>query len=70
MPMVINVLAYWLVGMTLGYYLTFEVGHGPAGMWMGMIAGLTVAAVLLTIRVVITSRRFIQLAAARDAPQG
>ncbi|MDX1554667.1 MAG: MATE family efflux transporter, partial [Xanthomonadales bacterium] len=58
-PMLINILAYWLVGMTLGYYLTFGVGLGPAGMWIGMIVGLTVAAVLLTGRFSIISRRFI-----------
>lgn len=58
-PMIINILAYWLVGMTLGYYLTFGVGLGPSGMWIGMIVGLTVAAVLLTSRFISTSRRFI-----------
>lgn len=58
-PMIYNVVAYWLVGMTSGYYLTFGVGLGPAGMWIGMIVGLTVAAVLLTSRFASTSRRFI-----------
>ena len=58
-PMMYNVVAYWLVGMTSGYYLTFEVGLGPAGMWIGMIVGLTVAAVLLTSRFASTSHRFI-----------
>jgi len=58
-PMVINVLAYWLVGLTLGYYLTFNAGLGPSGMWIGMTAGLAVAAVLLTARYLSTSKRFI-----------
>jgi MATE family multidrug resistance protein len=58
-PMVINILAYWLIGMTLGYYLTFEVMLGPSGMWIGMTAGLSVAALLLTVRFLSTSRRFI-----------
>ncbi len=58
-PMIINILAYWLVGLTLGYYLTFGAGLGPSGMWIGMIGGLTVAAILLTSRFVSTSRRFI-----------
>ena len=61
-PMIYNVVAYWLVGMTSGYYLTFGVGLGPAGMWIGMIVGLTVAAVLLTSRFAGTSRRFIAIA--------
>ena len=58
-PMVVNVLAFWLVGLTLGYYLTFNAGFGPAGMWIGMIAGLAVAALLLTSRFIVTSKRFI-----------
>lgn len=60
-PMIYNVVAYWLVGMTSGYYLTFGAGLGPAGMWIGMIVGLTVAAVLLTSRFASTSRRFIAI---------
>lgn len=46
-PMLYSVLAYWLVGMTLGWWLTFRLGWGAAGMWCGIIAGLTVAAFLL-----------------------
>jgi MATE family multidrug resistance protein len=45
--MVYSVIAYWAVGMSLGAYLTFSQGLGPKGMWMGIIAGLTVASVLL-----------------------
>jgi len=47
-PMFYNLVAYWLVGMGLGYYLTFQAKLGPAGMWIGMIAGLTSGALLLT----------------------
>ena len=50
MPMLYNLVAYWIVGLSLGYYLTFEQALGPAGMWIGMIAGLTVGAVLLSTR--------------------
>lgn len=46
-PMLYSVLAYWAIGMTLGWWLTFRQEWGPAGMWTGIIAGLTVAAVLL-----------------------
>ncbi len=55
-PMWINVISYWLIGMTLGYHLTFSREMGPAGMWIGMIAGLTVGAVLLTSRFLFRSR--------------
>jgi Na+-driven multidrug efflux pump len=33
---------------------------GPAGMWIGMIAGLTVAAVLMLLRFNHTSRKFMR----------
>lgn len=46
-PMLYCVLAYWLIGMTVGWWLTFRQDWGPAGMWCGIIAGLTVAAFLL-----------------------
>ena len=49
-PMLYSILAYWLVGMSLGWWLTFPQKWGPAGMWTGLIAGLSVAAVLLGLR--------------------
>jgi MATE family multidrug resistance protein len=54
-PMLLTALAYWGVGMTLGATLGFGLGWGPQGMWCGLIAGLTMAAALLT-------RRFLRLA--------
>jgi len=58
MPVVYMVISFWIVGLTLGYHLTFAREMGPAGMWVGMIAGLSVAAVLLLRRFNHTSRRF------------
>jgi MATE family multidrug resistance protein len=49
-PMVVNFIAYWLVGLPLGYYLGIMRGVGPQGLWMGLIAGLTIAAILHNIR--------------------
>lgn len=49
-PMVYTIISFWIVGMSLGYYLTFQAVMGPAGMWIGMIAGLSVAAVLMLAR--------------------
>lgn len=50
MPMIITTLAYWAIGMPVGYWLAFKQGLSARGMWMGLIAGLTAAAVLLTLR--------------------
>lgn len=60
MPVLITIISFWIVGMTLGYYLTFNRAMGPAGMWIGMIAGLTVAAGLMLLRFQHTSNRFIR----------
>jgi MATE family multidrug resistance protein len=62
MPMLYNLFAYWAVGLTLGYYLTFQQQLGPAGMWIGMIAGLTVGATLMVVRFLNTTRRLIAAA--------
>lgn len=64
-PVVIMIIAFWIIGMTLGYTLTFNVGMGPAGMWGGMIAGLTVAAALMMLRFNYTSKRLIERTRAR-----
>ena len=58
-PMLYMIISFWLVGMTLGYNLTFNQGMGPAGMWVGMIAGLTIAAGLMLLRFRHTSNRLI-----------
>jgi MATE family multidrug resistance protein len=55
-PMIITTVAYWGIGMPLGWWLTFRIGMGARGMWMGLIAGLSVAALLLLARFVVRSR--------------
>lgn len=49
-PMFVNLIAYWLIGLPLGYWMGIINNVGPAGLWIGLIAGLTVAAVLHNIR--------------------
>ena len=49
-PMIVTVVAYWLVGLPFGYWLCFHRDFGPTGLWIGIIGGLTVAGVLLTAR--------------------
>ncbi len=57
-PMFLAALAYWGIGMPLGAYLGLVLGWGPRGMWIGLIAGLSVAAFLL-------ARRFLRSSTAR-----
>lgn len=59
MPMLITVLAYWGLGMPMGYWLGIVHGQGAAGMWVGLIVGLTGAAVLLSWRFQVLSKRLL-----------
>jgi len=49
-PMAITLFAYWMVGMPVGWWLAFHQHLGARGIWMGLIAGLSMAAVLLFVR--------------------
>lgn len=49
-PMLITVVAYWLVGLPLGWWLGIGAGFGARGMWVGLIAGLSLAALLMLLR--------------------
>ena len=55
-PMVYSVLSYWAVGLTIGIWLAFRQGWGAPGMWVGLIAGLSTAAVLLGVRLLRITR--------------
>jgi MATE family multidrug resistance protein len=39
-PMLSSLVAYWVVGLPLGYYLGFNRGLGALGLWMGLALSL------------------------------
>ncbi len=51
-PMFITGFSYWVVGVPVGSLLALRFRMGASGMWLGMLAGLTPAALLLTGRFV------------------
>lgn len=59
-PMFINIFSFFLIGLSVGYYLTFNREMGPAGMWIGMIVGLSFGAVLLLSRFLFKSAQLIR----------
>ncbi len=59
-PMLANIFAYWGVGLPLGLYLGKLCGQGPTGFWTGLVAGLTLAALLHNCRLVWLLRRRMQ----------
>jgi multidrug resistance protein, MATE family len=49
MPMLVNVIGHWFLGLPVGYLLCFRLGWGVAGLWIGLSVGLVVAALVLTV---------------------
>jgi MATE family multidrug resistance protein len=49
-PMFVNLFAYWVIGITVAYYLGFISDYGAPGLWIGLITGLTVAGILHNLR--------------------
>ncbi len=49
-PLIATALAYWGVGMPLAWWLGMRDRLGAPGVWIGLIAGLTTAAILLVLR--------------------
>jgi MATE family multidrug resistance protein len=47
-PMLCHLLAYWLLGLPLGYFLCFKRGWGAPGLWAGLcLALIVIGSVLL-----------------------
>ncbi len=49
-PTAITFIAYWLIGLPLGYVLGFWQGMQGIGIWIGLLTGLSIAAVSLFVR--------------------
>jgi len=49
-PMVIAAVSYWLIGLPTSYGLGFLLGYEGVGVWLGLVFGLTAAAIALHIR--------------------
>ncbi len=49
-PTAITILAYWIIGLPIGYLLGLTLDWGLKGVWLGLLVGLSMAAILLTWR--------------------
>uniref|UniRef100_UPI00404A62DA MATE family efflux transporter n=1 Tax=Gelidibacter sp. TaxID=2018083 RepID=UPI00404A62DA len=49
-PTIITFIAYWLIGFPVSFFLGKAEVYGSLGIWIGLIAGLTSAAIMLYIR--------------------
>jgi len=49
-PTILTFISYWMVGFPVSYFLGKEEMYGSFGIWLGLLAGLTTASILLFIR--------------------
>lgn len=49
-PTLVTLVAYWVIGLPLGYYLSFHLGWSELGIWTGLLTGLTLTAAMLIYR--------------------
>jgi len=60
-PTIITFISYWIIGFPISFYLGKEEAYGSFGIWLGLLAGLTTAAILLYIRFNYLTKRLILL---------
>ena len=58
-PMFITLIAYWVIGFPVSYYLSMYSDYGSSGIWIGLLAGLTAPAAMLSIRFNYLSKKLI-----------
>ena len=49
-PTILTFISYWVVGFPVSYFLGKDEMYGSFGIWLGLLAGLTTASILLFIR--------------------
>ena len=58
-PMYITFVAYWLIGFPISFYLGKYTELKAVGIWIGLLAGLSAAALFLYIRFARISKRLV-----------
>jgi MATE family multidrug resistance protein len=56
-PTIITFIAYWIIGLPVGYLLGIKFNMGVSGVWYGLVLGLLTASILLFMRFQIISRK-------------
>jgi MATE family multidrug resistance protein len=51
MPMIVNVVGFWCIGMPVSLWLGFGLDYGAGGWWWGLVVGLVIVSVFLIVRV-------------------
>ena len=58
-PMYLTFVAYWLIGFPTSYFLGFYTSLKAVGVWIGLCAGLTAAALFLYLRFVVVTKKLV-----------
>ncbi|WOV88989.1 MATE family efflux transporter [Sporosarcina oncorhynchi] len=58
MTFIVAIISFWVIGLPVGYVTAKFTELGPYGYWVGLIVGLTIGAVTLSIRLSIVQKRF------------
>lgn len=56
-PTVVTLIAYWVIGLPVGYVLGITFKMGVSGVWYGLVLGLLTASILLFIRFQLISKK-------------
>jgi MATE family multidrug resistance protein len=56
-PTFITFIAYWIIGLPVGYLLGIKFNMGVLGVWYGLVLGLLTASILLFVRFQLISRK-------------
>src|SRR5438067_4450592 len=56
LPMLIAAIGYWVIGFAGSWVLSFPLGLGPIGLWLGLALGLAVVATSLIVRLRVRAR--------------
>ena len=60
-PTVLIFIAYWIVGFPISYYLGLYTDYKSSGIWLGLLAGLTVSSILLFLRFNYITKKLIKI---------
>jgi multidrug resistance protein, MATE family len=50
-PVIVNIVGFWCLGIPVSLWLGFGLGHGAVGLWWGLVVGLVIVAIFLILRV-------------------
>ena len=59
-PMYLTFVSYWVIGFPISYYLGLYTNLKAVGVWLGLLAGLTAASILLYVRFHYLTKKLLQ----------